>query len=374
VKAPGPAPAVAVVVPTFERRALVLEAVGSVLAQSVSALELVVVDDGSRDGTGEALAAVADERLSYLWQENRGPAAARNAGLRATSAPVVAFLDSDDRWLPDHLEVLLELLERHPRAVLVSACALFAHGKAPSAEAASLVDAKPLCFFHDRVGTPSCVAVRREAVLAAGAFDERLWAAEDSDLWARLSLQGPFCLLRRRSVVRSAGGEGLALRAAASGAYLEALACSARRTAEEVRGLAEPERERLRPAADAAVLLVDGVVALAARDAERARTALREACRLFPPLEREPVYVIPRLRHAGTTAAARLDALLLALRSWPSHDSPTARVLARDCLGLALRTGRLGAAAAIALRRPLALAALARFLLVRTARRARGRG
>src|SRR5438132_3254976 len=106
----GAPPAVSVIVPTFQRREYVVRAVGSVLAQTYEDFELIVVDDGSTDGTGEALAGL-DGRLRYLWQENRGTGAARNTGLRLARGEIVAFLDSDNRWLPHHLGIVTEVLE-----------------------------------------------------------------------------------------------------------------------------------------------------------------------------------------------------------------------------------------------------------------------
>lgn len=89
-------PLVSVIIPTFNRRAMVAEAVASVQAQTMGAWECLVVDDGSTDGTAEAIEAVADERVHLLRQENRGVAAARNRGIATSRAPLVAFLDSDD--------------------------------------------------------------------------------------------------------------------------------------------------------------------------------------------------------------------------------------------------------------------------------------
>ena len=95
-------PAVSVVIPTYNRRRRVERAVASVLEQTFGDFELLVVDDGSEDGTEGSLAGL-DSRLRYLRQANKGPASARNTGIRNSGAPVVAFLDADNRWRPDHL-------------------------------------------------------------------------------------------------------------------------------------------------------------------------------------------------------------------------------------------------------------------------------
>ena len=151
------APAVSVVLPTYERRELVGER-RSVLAQSFSDLELIVVDDGSTDGTGESLAGV-DPRLRYVWQANAGVAAARNRGLELARAPIVAFIDSDDAWLPDHLAVVTGLLARHPHAVIACTCRSFltVGRDRPGREALFELDRGGL-LFAAAAGYISCVA------------------------------------------------------------------------------------------------------------------------------------------------------------------------------------------------------------------------
>src|SRR5436305_6133603 len=98
------APRFSVVLPTFDRRDLVLEAIASVEAQRFRDYELIVVDDGSTDGTRDAVA--GRPGLIYVWQENRGEAVARNEGVARAHGELVAFLDSDCLWRPNHLEVM----------------------------------------------------------------------------------------------------------------------------------------------------------------------------------------------------------------------------------------------------------------------------
>ncbi|UIJ46162.1 glycosyltransferase family 2 protein [Sphingomonas cannabina] len=103
-------PLFSVVVPTYNRHATVIEAVESALAQTVRDIEVIVVDDGSSDRTPEALAAIPDPRLHVIVQDNAGASAARNRGITEARGRYVAFLDSDDRFLPEHLADLLPLL------------------------------------------------------------------------------------------------------------------------------------------------------------------------------------------------------------------------------------------------------------------------
>src|SRR4051794_40907964 len=110
---------ISAVIPTFQRRVQVLDAIDSAMAQTLQPTQIVVVDDGSTDDTAEAVTARYGDRVRLVRQPNRGPSAARNAGIDVATGDVVAFLDSDDRWLPHHLAVIAELFARHPTAVLV---------------------------------------------------------------------------------------------------------------------------------------------------------------------------------------------------------------------------------------------------------------
>ena len=148
------------------------------LAQSHPNMEVVVVDDGSTDDTAEVAARYAERGVRYVHRPQGGAGQARNAGLEATSAPLVAFLDADDAWLPHRVAAGVAHLERHPEAALVAAHA-FACDEAmrPS----SIVHALrgPACgrvfeelLVHNVVLNPSSVLIRRSALEAAGGFSE----------------------------------------------------------------------------------------------------------------------------------------------------------------------------------------------------------
>lgn len=109
---------ISVIIPTWQRAALLGDAVASVRRQSVPVHEIVVVDDGSSDGT-RAIATSLGPDVRYAWQENQGPAAARNLGLELASGDVIAFLDSDDLFDDAKLAIQTALLERHPGADMV---------------------------------------------------------------------------------------------------------------------------------------------------------------------------------------------------------------------------------------------------------------
>lgn len=203
---------VSVVVPTRDRRALTAEAVASVLGQTWADLELVVVDDGSADGTPDHLeASFLDPRLRVLRQENQGVSAARNRGVRETAGEWVAFLDSDDLWLPEKLERQLAAVGQYPGW---DAChteeVWIRHGRWANPRK---VHAKhggwifsqclPLCII-----SPSSILLRRAVFEALGGFDESLPACEDYDLWLRLCAARPVLLLDERLTVKRNGHPG----------------------------------------------------------------------------------------------------------------------------------------------------------------------
>jgi glycosyltransferase involved in cell wall biosynthesis len=335
------APKVSVIIPTYQRRELVVRAVASVLAQTYRDLELIVVDDGSTDGTGEAVA-LADARLRYRWQPNRGVAAARNVGLEMGSGSIFAFLDSDARWLPDHLEVITEVLARHPPAVLASTCPGFriaGHGRPTESY---LQDHRKDLAAAGGAGYVSCIAVRRGPMLAAGGFDERLVAAEDTDLLRRLAILGPFAEVACRTVVRQATSGGLRDRAQRAGAYTRAAELSAANLAETVALLPEPERSALADQTQALGHFARAIGALERGDDDLARSELEAACGGYPFSER-PGLVWDHLRRLSgwDQRQERLRTLVALGELWPDPHATTARYIRLRAAGEALRAGRL---------------------------------
>jgi glycosyltransferase involved in cell wall biosynthesis len=201
-------PEVSVIIPTRDRRALVCEAVASVLAQRGCTAELIVIDDGSCDGTDTALAALADGRIRYQWQPARGVSAARNAGARLARAEWLAFLDSDDLWRPQKLARQLAFHRARPdlqasqtgeiwirNGVRVNPCH---HHAKPDGEVFSGGLAR--CVI-----SPSAVMLRRSLFTALGGFDESLAVCEDYDLWLRLGCRVAVGLLPEPLVVKRGG-------------------------------------------------------------------------------------------------------------------------------------------------------------------------
>jgi glycosyltransferase involved in cell wall biosynthesis len=187
-------PEVSVVIPAYNRRQLLKRALRSVLAQSCGDWEAIVVDDGSTDGTGCAAAAFSDARIRLLRHpSSRGPAAARNTGIAASRGRIIAFLDSDDEWLPEKLARQVEAFRQAPAevGVIYTATRRLFKGKEyiiPSASAGRKEGDLygPILRGAYLVTTPAA-AVKRECLEAAGLFDETLQALEEWDLFLRLA-------------------------------------------------------------------------------------------------------------------------------------------------------------------------------------------
>ena len=187
-------PAVTVVMPAHDAADFIGEAIESVLAQTFTDWELVVVDDGSTDGTAEAVAAYDDPRVRLLKTEHSGlPAVARNRGLAGSGSPCVAFLDADDLWRPSKLARQLTVLESRPEVGLVFTNfeQLRAGALEPFSPSPGLTASGPE-FERLAVGNyvaNSSVVLRRDLLVRHGLFDEdpRLRGTEDFELWLRLA-------------------------------------------------------------------------------------------------------------------------------------------------------------------------------------------
>jgi glycosyltransferase involved in cell wall biosynthesis len=181
--------AVSVVIPTRDRQAMVAGAVRSALDQSGVEVEVCVIDDGS---TPPLSLAGDDERVSLIRHESpRGPAAARNAGLAATTGELVAFLDDDDVWLPGKLRRQVEALNAAgPGTVMVASGFELWDGERLVASVLPPPDLNSGGLLAHPCVCPSAALARRDAIVIVGGFDESLVRVEDWDLWLRLADQG----------------------------------------------------------------------------------------------------------------------------------------------------------------------------------------
>lgn len=203
---PKTEPAVSVVIPAYNSAWCIRRAADSVLAQSFHDFELIVVDDGSTDETAAILRTYGDA-LRLISKPNGGMSSARNAGIRAARGRYVAFLDSDDRWLPDKLARQVALMTAQSDLAFCAATATLEDPDGNAAgtwacNGANSPSVADVFASHATVaGGASSVLARRELVQELGGFDESLFGAEDTDLWIRLAALGRFCCIAEPLVV-----------------------------------------------------------------------------------------------------------------------------------------------------------------------------
>ena len=199
---------ISVVIPTFNRRQLVTRAINSVLNQTNSPAEIIVVDDGSTDGTFEHLNKHFSSTVVLLrCDENRGVSAARNFGIAHSSGDWIALLDSDDEWLPDKLTQQVGYLKQHPLLVChtneiwirngVRVNQMNKHRKFGG-------DIFKHCLAMCAM-SPSSILLKKSLVLDTGGFNETFPACEDYDLWLRLCARTPVLYLEQ-PLIRKYGG------------------------------------------------------------------------------------------------------------------------------------------------------------------------
>ena len=198
---------VSVVIPTYNRADFVREAIASVLRQDYPAIELIVVDDGSRDGTAAVVSGFGPA-VQYLWQENRGVSAARNRGGAASSGDLIAFLDSDDLWLPRKVSAQVAYFEANAEAQACHTDEIWIRRGVRVNERRihhkhggwQFLASLPRCLI-----SPSAIMMRRTLWDRLGGFDESLPACEDYDLWLRLTAVVPVGFLPERLVIKRGG-------------------------------------------------------------------------------------------------------------------------------------------------------------------------
>ena len=198
-------PFFSVIIPVYNRKDMILRAVNSVIGQTFKDFELLVVDDGSNDGTHDVLDAAG---IPHITKTNGGVSSARNAGLRSAKGKFIAFLDSDDLWLGGKLEKQYDYIRSRPdirvfqsdeiwvrRGVRVNPCKIH---KKKSGDI--FTDSLELCLV-----SPSASVLRRDVFDVYGLFDEKMPVCEDYDLWLRISAYEQIGLLDEKLIVKYGG-------------------------------------------------------------------------------------------------------------------------------------------------------------------------
>jgi glycosyltransferase involved in cell wall biosynthesis len=202
-------PLVSVIIPTYNRGWILNEAIDSVLSQGFDDFELIVVDDGSTDNTQDILDGYARD-ITVIRQDNRGVSAARNAGIDSASGQFIAFLDSDDLWLPGKLSLQVDFFNSNPEALICQTEEIWikngkrVNPKKHHKKFSGMIfrHSLPLCIV-----SPSAVMLKKSLLDKTGVFDESFPACEDYDLWLRISCKYPVFLIDTPLIIKRGGHE-----------------------------------------------------------------------------------------------------------------------------------------------------------------------
>ncbi|MGK7900452.1 MAG: glycosyltransferase [Hormoscilla sp.] len=198
-------PLISVIVPVYNGEKTILQTVESVLKQTFTDFELIVINDGSTDSTLEILSGIQDPRLQVFSYPNTGSNPSRNRGFAHSSGEYIAFLDADDLWTPDKLEAQLQALQENPQAAVAyswSDC-IDESGKFLRRGGYITVDgdAYAKLLTADILEHGSNPLIRRQALIEVGLFDESLPAAQDWDLYLRLAAKYDFVNVPRTQIL-----------------------------------------------------------------------------------------------------------------------------------------------------------------------------
>lgn len=306
-------PVVSVIIPAYKAADHIATALSSVFAQTYADYEVIVINDGSPDSEQMELAiAPIRSRVIYLNQQNRGPSGARNLGIQHARGEFLAFLDSDDAWLPHYLEQQLLFLRSDPTLDMVYCDATLegdtlAEGKTFMQICPSVgpVTFESLLVEQTQVITSGTV-VRRKNVLAVGLFDEEIRCSEDHELWLRLVHAGSKVayqrqVLLRRNVRSNSQGSGPGNLLAGEIQSLRKL----HRSLDLGPGTRALLAERLRKI-QVALALTEGKASLLAGEQDKAYESLSRANALGPTRMLRAVLVSLRIAPRLTLWATRL--------------------------------------------------------------------
>ena len=198
---------VTVIIPAYNRRDLLGRSLDSVLSQTCPADEIIVVDDGSTDDTNN-LIAERYPQINYLYQDNQGISSARNAGINRAKGEWLAFLDSDDEWLPNKLEVQMAALRDHPEHLIAHTNEHWLRNGRPKKQQPKhrkyggriFRYCLPLCVI-----SPSSVVIHRSVFDRIGQFDAAMTVCEDYDMWLRISCRYPILYIDEPLIVKHGG-------------------------------------------------------------------------------------------------------------------------------------------------------------------------
>lgn len=199
-------PLVSIIIPTYNRSKLLNRALASVFKQTYKNFEIIVVDDGSTDQTVHQLE--HGPHLTLIHKENQGVSKARNTGLEHAKGELIAFLDSDDEWMPQKLEQQVKFFDKNPEAMIAQMDEIWIRDgkrvnpmkKHEKRGGSIFKECLPLC-----VVSPSAVMMRKKLFDEIGTFDESFPACEDYDLWLRVAARFPIHFIEEKLVIKYGG-------------------------------------------------------------------------------------------------------------------------------------------------------------------------
>ncbi|XWK85817.1 MAG: glycosyltransferase [Phormidium sp.] len=189
-------PLISVIIPVYNGEKTIRETIESVLKQTFTDFELIIINDASQDGTLEVIAKITDCRLSVFSYTNSGVSVSRNRGIEKAGGEFIAFLDADDLWTPDKLQVQLQALQENTQAAVAYSWTdwIDEAGKflRPGSHITANGDVYKKLLLINFLDNGSNPLIRKQALLEIGGFDESLPPAEDWDMWLRLAAKYPF--------------------------------------------------------------------------------------------------------------------------------------------------------------------------------------
>ena len=198
---------ISVIIPTYNRKHTLSRSIGSVLSQTTKPLEIIVVDDGSTDGTRDWISAEYPT-VKYIYQNNSGVSSARNNAIRNTRGEWIAFLDSDDEWLPNKLEQQINLIQDYPEYILCHSNEIWIRNgrrvnqmKKHKKFGGEVFEK---CLDICRI-SPSSALIKKSILEKIGYFDESLEVCEDYDLWLRLTAKHKILFIDEPLIVKYGG-------------------------------------------------------------------------------------------------------------------------------------------------------------------------
>ncbi len=209
-------PLVSVIIATYNRVSLLNNAIVSVINQTYSNLEIIVVDDGSTDGTGDFVEQFGS-KIQYFFKNNGGVSSARNYGIKKSSGELIAFLDSDDEWLPEKIEKQISFLCANPDfGMVLCDCNFIDSNRKITSRTFRRIELPhdghiPEHVFKSPYLIPSTVLVRKHVLDDTGLFDENIRTAEDLDLHLRIAWKYKIGLLTEPLTCCMSGHEGLSM-------------------------------------------------------------------------------------------------------------------------------------------------------------------